>query len=105
MQYNKLIDRATREREHFMGGERIYEDRCTGQSTGTALMLIGAAMIKPGTKVSIIEYTEDTIVRRRLLASRINELITKLELKFLQINLTDLTLVYNVYTTNPWEIK
>lgn len=107
MRYNKMIDRAQREKCFASSYDalQIDETRRTGKSTGIALLLIGAAMTNPGQRITIIENQNDTVAMRKYLANMMDGIILDLKLNFFVINLNDLTIVYNVYTTNPWEIK
>jgi hypothetical protein len=71
------------------------EERQRGISTGYALKIIGEAMIQPGVGV-VIHEPGNTNIGDRYLTEYIQQLLTKLELKFFTINNGPyLGLVYN----------
>ena len=76
---------------------RLFEDRCSGYTTGTALLIIGAAMTSPDTPIKIQEKG-NTITQNGYLVALILSIINEtLKLKYFTVNSRDYTIVYSPF--------
>lgn len=95
MQRNKLLD------IHFRADDplRPEEERCSGRSTAIALRLLAYCLENPGVTRCIIDH-HDTRIANQMLATTVQTIINRLNLKFLVIkHLPDgrITLNYDLW--------
>lgn len=72
------------------------EDRASGRTTAILLGIISEAMKNPGCPVDIYDHVDSVEVVRRESIPRLAELIEKLGLSSLVINVTRRTLTYDL---------
>lgn len=104
--YNKMLDRATRA-SIVASGNTIEESRRTGRTTGFVLGCISEAMMYPGRLVSLTEPGFTSHIMKRYTANAVIDMINRLELKHMVVSEKNggWTLLYSLFTPNPWEIK
>ena len=86
-----------------LSGHNFTKDNCTGKTTAVCLRAISDAMLSPNTSIDLQKLRELDNSHKASLNTAggfldcLQEVIDKMELKFLNLNRTRATLTYNIY--------
>jgi hypothetical protein len=95
MRYNRLI--GLKQELEFLESGIDSQGRMQGKTTALCLKYLSEAISNPGFPVKIEDHRADLIGANRSILRRIKEIIKALDLKFIEINPRNNTIVFNLW--------